>query len=236
MACEDLIDESRPYSLCDRCIRDMEWIRGRTCRCGKALNPEWKWDLCSDCMEGGRVFDRGIACTVYNGRAKEVIRGMKYRDRPWHGRHIADIMADRLTAESDRDTGEMISYDYIIPVPMHGRKERRRGYNQAALIGKALADNLSMDFAEGVLIRKRPTSVMSGLGRSERVFNLEGAFAVKAGCEEMLNGASLLLVDDVYTTGSTADACARALFDAGASKVDVMVFAAGANYAAKHGA
>ena len=234
IACEDLIDKSSPYSLCDRCAREMNWIRGRACsRCGKALGPEWRGGLCADCRDVERRFGKGLACVSYEGRAMDVVRGMKYKERSYIASHIAEIMTDRLIAGADPDTGEMERYDYIIPVPMYKRKERKRGYNQSALIANAIASNLNMGYQGNALIRNKPTPVMSGLGKDLRRLNLEGAFTVTKGFRQLLDGASILLVDDVFTTGSTADECAATLLETGAAKVDIIVFAAGANYAAK---
>jgi ComF family protein len=154
---------------------------------------------------------------------------MKYRDRPWIARLLAEAMADRLLAVADVETGEILRPDWIVSVPMYPKKAQKRGYNQSDLLGRMLAGHMDLPYRGDLIQRRRQTEVMSGLSKDDRRVNLAGAFAVTAGAESLLQGTAVLLVDDVYTTGSTADACADALLAAGAARVDVLVFAAGAN-------
>ena len=234
IACGNLIDKTRTYALCDTCIREIRWITGRSCiRCGKMLEDNWPELRCHDCQNLNHLFRRGTACAVYEGRARDMVRAMKYQDRAWIAPFLAEILFDRLEAERDAALaldGEILpAPDLITCVPMHEKKERRRGYNQSRLMAAALAARLHLPFSGLAIRRVRQTQVMSGLGRDERQINLTGAFTVEIGGTDLLRGAQVLLVDDVYTTGSTADACAEAILSAGATSVDLCVFAAGAN-------
>jgi ComF family protein len=112
-------------------------------------------------------------------------------------------------------------YDVLVPVPLHDGRLRWRGFNQALLLARALGKRSRVDpFA---LRRKRATTSQVGLSEAERGRNVRDAFVVD--CPERVSGLSVLLVDDVYTTGATAESCAATLLDAGVSRVDVLVLA-----------
>ncbi|MDR1496780.1 MAG: double zinc ribbon domain-containing protein [Clostridiales Family XIII bacterium] len=273
-ACGAYIDGTRPYALCDTCVREIAWHAGDTCAvCGKALAPRRSGGVCHDCRESGRAFDAGASCCTYTGPARDLVRAMKYKDSAWIAVKLADVMYDRLRqlarAEVERSDRVRCNRDrsvvppsifllgpsVVIPVPMTEAKRRKRGYDQAEIIARRLAKLIDAPFGDGVLRRKRDTSVMSGLGLRERRANMVDAFEVATdiresasdgvaeergladgfgepalvGDESELSLFDVLLVDDVFTTGSTADACAAALKEAGAKRVTLFTFAAGAD-------
>lgn len=230
IACGNLVDKTRPYGLCDRCLPEIAWNSGKCCaKCGKALESDWENALCFDCGRLGHRFRRGYACAVYEGHVREMVRSMKYKDMPYIARYIAKMMAMRLAMLATQSGGDWANPDLLIPVPMHIIKKQRRGYDQAMLIARALGKRMSTPVETGLLQRIRSTPVMSGLDRVARRSNLSGAFQLKSGFAERVRNQAILLVDDVYTTGSTADACTEPLMDAGAASVDLIVFAAGEN-------
>ena len=218
-------------ALCERCAGEIEWITGRRCRkCGRPLSDENPADLCRECTDRQeRSFSKGYACALYAGRTAELIRDMKYRGKAWYGETISALMAERYFSETDPETGELPLYDVIIAVPMAAGKKAARGYDQAALIAKGLSRRTGIPYLPNALIRTRETDVMSSLSAEERRQNLARAFS--AGCDKIENVARkrVLLVDDVYTTGSSVSACAETLIAAGADGVDVIVFAIGAD-------
>jgi ComF family protein len=116
-----------------------------------------------------------------------------------------------------------LQHDIAIPVPLHRQRLRWRGFNQSALIARRLASDRGILYAASVLQRRRSTPPQVGLSEAERRTNISGAFSVRD--PESLRGRSVLLVDDVYTTGATANECARTLKRAGARRVDVLVLA-----------
>jgi competence protein ComFC len=228
-ACGNLIDDTRPYALCDRCVREIAWHTGDTCDvCGKALAPHRTGGVCRECRERGRAFDVGISCCAYTGRARDLVRSMKYKDAAWIAEKLADAMYDRWRQL------EISSAPVIIPVPMSEAKRRARGYDQAEVIARRLARLTGAPFADDILRRKRDTEVMSGLGVHERRVNMADAFELYPRVRNLLdNGESapvdVMLVDDVFTTGSTADACATTLKEAGVKRVTLFTFASGAD-------
>jgi ComF family protein len=156
-----------------------------------------------------------------------MVRDMKYRRKPWIAREMAHIMQDRLLAEADPETGEIPSWDLIVSTPMHIIKKRQRGFDQAELMAKHFAALTRTPLMKNVLVRTRKTEVMSSLSADARRANLVDAFRVVKGKEAFIKQKRLLLVDDVFTTGSTVDACTEALLNSGAKNVDIFVFASG---------
>jgi ComF family protein len=115
--------------------------------------------------------------------------------------------------------------DGVVPVPLHRRRLWRRRYNQAALLSRELANRAGIGFLPDLLERRRPTRSQGGLSATARRRNVRGAFRVTDGAAARIRDARLVLVDDVYTTGATVEACARVLRRAGAASVDVLTVA-----------
>jgi ComF family protein len=223
ISCGNIIDDSRPYALCDACARSLKWANGRTCsRCGKILQEGYAPELCTDCLELEHVYERGYTCVEYGAAERDMLHRFKYKEEPYLGRKMAEIMYDRLCVE------ELLP-DLILPVPMFGKKERTRGYNQAAVLASCLAKRMNVPCPSGLLVRSVETEAMSRLGALGRKKNIREVFSIPPSQAEMLENRAVLLIDDIYTTGSTADACARTLLEAGAATVYLFTFASGAN-------
>ena len=221
ISCGKPINDNLPYALCDSCVRIINWANQETCEvCGKPLRIGKRGRLCSDCQKWPRFFNRGITCTQYGTLERDLIHRFKYHDQSYYGRKLADLMIERLKVED-------LQVDIVLPVPMYKGKEKRRGYNQASLLAKNIAIYLEKPFNPGLLIRATDTLPMSALGITDRRDNIEGVFVVKKEKQREICGKAVLLVDDVFTTGSTADGCAKVLLKAGAVKVYVATFAAG---------
>lgn len=205
--CGDTIDPDMPYSLCGRCVREIHWtlteLETRDAG-GKALH----------------LFSRGYSCARYESRTKQILRRFKYGSEPQLAKALARLMLERIE-------GEELRPDVVIPVPMYRRKERVRGYNQAALLAAEIAGELSVPFEERLLLRQKETGAMSALSAQDRSVNLGGAFRTAENAGQVLQGASVLLVDDIVTTGTTADECSKVLLEAGAKEITLLVFAAG---------
>ena len=173
ISCGSLITPDRPYSLCDRCIRQLHWITGRTCSiCGKALQDTYRGSICYSCLTRSHDFDRGYSCLTYGMHERELIFGLKYNGRGYLGRILGDMIYDRISLEN-------LSADVIIPVPVHRSRERHRGYNQAGIIADSLSEHAGIPADSRSLIRVRETQRLRGLDPLEREDVLEGAFAVR---------------------------------------------------------
>ena len=242
IACGNLIDNSRPYSLCDKCIREIHWLTENTCEiCGRSLENKYDENhltkdeginnkrnhigrRCYECMEISHSFTKGFSCASYEGSVKEILSGLKYKGQAYYAEKIAQAMYDRSQGFIND-----INVDIVTPVPMFTKKERMRGYNQSDLIARSLSKMLNLPYRSDILKKKTDTVSMSGLNSEERRINLHNAFCISYNREDDISGKDVMLVDDVYTTGSTADSCGEVLNRNGASKVYVFTFASGVN-------
>lgn len=163
-------------------------------------------------------FERARASVIYGGVAREMVQGLKYRDRT----DLAPWMAKWMM----RTGGELVSEaDLIVPVPLHWRRFFKRKFNQSAELGRALSRQSGVPLVPDALKRVKLTRQQVGLERKEREDNVRGAFSVPPEREIAIAGRRVLLIDDVYTTGATVGAATKALRKGGAAAVDVLTFA-----------
>ncbi|MGV8939089.1 MAG: ComF family protein [Allorhizobium sp.] len=174
--------------------------------------------LCAEAIAHPPVFDRLRSVAIHDGLARDLVHGLKYRDRT----DLSPIMAGWML----RAGGEAVrSCDVILPVPLHRSRLLFRKFNQSAELARHLARLSGKTYLPATLRRIRRTSQQVGLSALARKDNVRGAFAIAAGRQADVSGRRVLLVDDVYTTGATVSAAARALKRAGASDVTVLTFA-----------
>ena len=164
------------------------------------------------------AYHRARAAVRYGDVASTLVHALKYGDRL----DLAPIMG-RWMANAGREL--IADADALVPVPLHWRRQWARRFNQAALFSEVIAKTTGASVAHTALKRVKATPQQVGLSQSERALNVQGAFRVLPSETPDVAGRRLLLVDDVLTTGSTLDACARTLLRAGAARVDVLVFA-----------
>lgn len=158
----------------------------------------------------------GVRASVsYGDVTRRLALALKYGGRMGHAETMARLMA-RLMPED---------VDLLVPVPLHRWRLWSRGFNQALLIAQALERIVGIRAAPDMLVRTRSTPSLRGLGRRQRAKAVRGAFAVPPHRRAAIAGRAVVLVDDVHTTGSTADACTRALLSAGATKVTILCWA-----------
>ncbi|HEV7254166.1 MAG TPA: ComF family protein [Mesorhizobium sp.] len=209
-----------PGTLCPRCWGGLRFLEKPWCA---VLGTPFLYEveegaLSPQAIAQPPVFDRARAAVAYRGAAARIARALKYADRTdlappmarWMARAGAEVIAEA---------------DLIVAVPLHWRRFWERRFNQSAELARALARETGLPFEPDAVTRKRRTRPQVGLSRAERERNLRGAFAVPAEAAPRLRGKRVLLVDDVFTTGATVNAVARALKRAGASGVDVLAFA-----------
>lgn len=161
-----------------------------------------------------------VSVFEYDGLVRDSLRRYKFHNKPSYYRTYSRLLADRLRRMTDIDR-----YEAVLSVPLHSERERTRGYNQSLLISKALAKELKLPECSYALRRVKNTGAQSLLGKSGRHENVRDAFLVKSSDE--LDGKSVLLVDDIFTTGATVQECSKALKSAGVSEVTAAVMAAG---------
>ena len=227
--CGKITDDSRTYGLCNECMGNIRWNTSRACiKCGKALTDTDPGETCFWCRQHPHSFDRGYACAEYGMHEKTLIYEMKYASRGDIALTIGEIVYDRMAAELGKDVLRD-SYDMAVPIPIYRKRKNTRGFNQAALIAKEFSKRSGIPMDEDILYRAKATSPMKGLGPAERRANISGAFALRNHRADAVSGKSILLIDDIYTTGVTIDEAATVLKAAGASRVDFVAFASGAD-------
>ena len=195
--------------ICARCWETVQWMYGEACgRCGiaSAENP------CTLCADAGSPLRTVVAVANFEGTAREAVHALKYE-----GRYAIASTLGRLLAGAAHE----LAVDCVAPVPLHAARRRERGYDQAELLARTAARTLRVPLNADALVRVRRTKQQVSLGLDARRENVAGAFVAA----RSYRGQTVLLVDDVYTTGATLHAAAGALLEAGASSVVAAAFA-----------
>jgi ComF family protein len=217
-----------PHRFCLGCWRGLHFLGAPCCaRCGLpfehgAGEEAGETAQCGRCLADPPRFDRLRAAVAYGEVARRVALKLKYSGRPGVAETLARLMQRHL--EPGEAEGEGASR-LLVPVPLHRWRIWKRGYNQSALIAAILARRTGLPLAAGLLRRTRATPPLRGLGRRERALAVRAAFAVAPEDRPGLRGRTVILVDDVFTSGATAGACATALKRAGAARVEVLCWA-----------
>lgn len=194
------------YPVCRACRERITYVKEPACKqCGKPLE-ESRRELCGDCARKNHEFIQGKALWVYKGAVKESIYRLKYGNRREYAISYAQEMAIRYGSWIRRMQPEA-----IVPVPLHRKRLRQRGYNQAELIAKELGRLLEIPVRTDLLVRCVNTRPQKELNDKERKNNLKKAFKIR---EDGVQLECVLLVDDIYTTGSTMNGAAQALKEA----------------------
>jgi len=199
--------------LCEECRSALPPLGVHLCVvCGKPVLGGFTHPRCRTRLAP----ERALAGFAYRGPVRKLVKSLKYRGI----RGTAGVMADLMAEDLEEREISFGTKAVIVPVPLSFWRKGSRGFNQAALLGEALAERLDIEFRDGVLKRVKDTPSQVSLGRRERSRNVRGAFS-----SSPLNGEDIVLVDDVLTTGATAREAARALKKAGAGQVWVLAFA-----------
>ena len=219
--CHAQVPERKWGGACPECWSSLIPLEPPFCiKCGEPA-PAIE-GLCGLCIKGEHIFDFARSALLFTRTLREIIHHLKYSDRVSLAKPLGDILKQCLDREA-------FTGDLVIPVPLHRSRERERGFNQAELI----AAQLGLPVSKRILKRRKNTPSQTGLSRNERKRNLASAF-------EVMNEVkgSVIVVDDVYTTGSTMNEIARTLKRSGAERVEVLTVARVANdiYRAETGA
>lgn len=209
--CEEILPLTVDNLWCDYCQEAYPLIEDPVCKkCGKQLAHDD--DRCLDCKVTTHHYIQGVALYSYEGGVKEAIYRFKYGGRRKYAQFFAKMMYQKL-----KETAFFHKIDLIIPVPVSKERLKERGYNQAGEIAKHLSNMSQIPYNGTILTRQKHTKPQSGFGPAQRHENIHGAFTTS---EPLLPEYQvILLIDDIYTTGSTIDECAKTLKTAGAMQI-----------------
>jgi ComF family protein len=215
-ACREIVENNGRFCLV--CWRGLTFITDPVCAgCGAPFDIDrGPGARCGACLATPPRFAAARAALAYAGTARTVLLGFKHGDR----QHLVDIMAPQLV----RAGRDWFGVDTVlVPVPLHPARLWRRGFNQAALLAHVVARRTGSSLAVDALVRVKPTPSSQGMGRRARADKVRGAFRVAR--PEAIKGKAIIIIDDVFTTGATAEACARMLLRSGAREVRVLTWA-----------
>ncbi|MTI67737.1 MAG: ComF family protein [Firmicutes bacterium] len=209
----DKYDESISMHICDDCLESFEYVIDGCKICGK---PFYELsEICDGCKESNRYFYKATAVFEYNNSIKKAIYKYKYYKRSYMYKAFGELMLNLLKANHLEDI------DYIVAVPLHKTKELKRGFNQAYLLAKYISEKTFIPLDKS-LLRIKKTVVQNNLKSIQRHNNIKGAFSLK---KNNLKDKNILLIDDILTTGATADECSKTLLNGGVKRVYVLTLA-----------
>lgn len=189
-------------------------------KCGSPMASSTPAHTCFSCIESPPLFTMHRSFSIYDGVVREMILLMKFKKMRIFGETLAKIAYEHL-----KEDNSIFDCDLIIPVPISNKRMTLRGFNQSEVIAKKLSELLKKSILKNVLIKKIDTIPQSLISFRERRENVRGSFEVKS--NEPLKEKSILLVDDIYTTGSTVSECCKVLLKAGAKEIKVFTIARG---------
>lgn len=214
----DRVQSRKMKQICPECRKKIKYIREPRCmKCSKQL-ADSEQEYCRDCEKNRHLFVQGRVLYDY-GTVAAALYGFKYKGKKEYGRVFGEELAFFL-----EDYIRRIEPDALIPVPMYAGKKRARGYNQAEILAQTLGEYLNLPVRTDLVRRIHNTRALKSLNPKERLNNLKNAFILEG------NGVKLntiIIVDDIYTTGSTIDAVAKVLLEAGVKQVYFVALAAG---------
>lgn len=207
--CPVCMKRQETLRVCDSCRAEALRKRSLYGQCQRCHSFGVYSEQCRSCREWPSYFIGNVAVWPHQDGWQQAILDFKFRNMPW----LADALAAELAPMLPKD------YDLLVPVPLHPKRLRERGYNQSELLAKALSKQTGIPWQDS-LERVRNTPHQTGLSREQRLKNLDSAFAVKRGKRGgEVTGKRVILIDDVFTTGTTLQQCAKVLYQHGAAEI-----------------
>jgi len=218
LACNVTLRE--PASLCVACWGKLEHLDDPVCN---VMGTPFAYDMGAGAVSAAALalapaWDRSRAAVAYDEASRPLVHSLKYRDR-----QEAGLLMARMMLRAGRDL--IRDADLIVPVPLHRWRLWKRRFNQSGFLAQTIARATGKPYRPDILVRRRATRSQVGLDEDDRRKNVRGAFELAAGTAAAVSGRRVLLIDDVRTTGATAEACAGVIRAAGAAQTDVVTFA-----------
>lgn len=209
IACSDELDEENEFCLCEECLNKLTFNNNFCQVCGTPINDMGV--VCNHCKEHKYDFNYARSVFIYQGRIVNLIHNLKYNNARYLKEPLSNLMLKYLTEHS-----EFSDIDFVVPVPLSAKRQKWRGYNQSELLLYSFPKN-NVEVRTDIIKRVINTECQTDKTREERLKNLENAFAVENKLD--VKGKNIVVVDDVFTTGTTINECAKVLKKAGANKV-----------------
>jgi len=213
--CDEIVTP-KSERICTACKEKLHYVKEPRCKkCSKPIEQEEK-EYCSDCEKKNYHFLKGFSLWIYDKEIKRSIADFKYHNKKENAIFYIEEMVRVYRKEIER-----LAFDTIVPVPIHRSKYIDRGYNQADILARGLGKKLNIPVSSHLLIRNKKTLPQKSLSDKERLRNLQQAFGYNDKEQECFQKKinRVLLVDDIYTTGSTIEACTNVLMEHGIGEV-----------------
>ncbi len=212
--CPLCMQRQKTLQICDDCLAKALRQRSTYGQCARCGSFGVYSGTCRNCREWPAYYIGNIAVWPYQAAYKQVIKEFKFHNMPW----LADVLAQVMLPCLPKD------YDLLVPVPLHPNRLQERGYNQSERLVRSLSRTSGIPW-QNSLMRVRDTPHQTGLGRAERLQNLHNAFACSKDAD--VKGKKIILIDDVFTTGTTLYSCAKVLHQHGAKEIVSCTLASG---------
>ncbi len=212
--CQRLLDSPHENVVCRFCLGELKFRRSSYCLCcGNFFETYGDPHLCYKCLEKKPEFSLHRSCNLYRGKLKDFILLFKYQKYRVLGKELAEYMVRSLS----NDEALWWDLDAVIPVPLHKKREKQRGFNQSYELAKHISEKKGVQVLDKVLIKKVNIPPQTSLPAEQRKINNKGAYKIENA--QKIEGKTILLLDDVYTTGATIQECTEVLMRAGAKEV-----------------
>lgn len=220
LGCAEILKPFNGQIFCSICHEEIHFINGSICPvCGTTFSDSPAENhLCGDCLEKRPYFSYARAVFSYEKIILNAIHQFKYNRNISTGEMLASFMADFSFPDID-----FTDYSLVMPVPLHIKRLRKRGFNQSLILARTIGKKKQIPVNFSLLRRRKFTLTQTGSNKKERKQNIKGAFEVSD--PQKIADKNIILVDDVYTTGATVNECAKTLIRAGAQKVSVLTIA-----------
>lgn len=220
ISCAEIIDQHQSDMFCQSCREKIHFINGSFCPiCGIPFRESPAGNhICGNCLENRPHYTLARAVADFDTVIMDTIHKFKYGHNISIGNSLGSFMADFTFPDFN-----FSEYSLLIPLPLHIRRLRERGFNQSLLLAKKIGQKHKLSVNFSLLKRHKFTLTQTGLHKAQREQNIRNAFTTV--CDHKVSGTNIILIDDVYTTGATINECAKVLVQAGAEKVAVLTLA-----------
>jgi ComF family protein len=203
--------------LCAPCQQQIEYLTPPLCRRCSAPLKNTSTEICKNCFDTPFSYNKAIAAVAYKNPVISLIHSFKYN----HCKYLSGFLSSLITAHFSKIGLSVNEFDFLTTVPMHREKLKMRGFNQSELLGQCLSNHFKKPFKNDIIYRKRFNPSQTKFRKEKREKNTEKMFEVK----KDLKGKKIIIVDDIFTTGATVNACAKELKNNNAQNVLVVTLA-----------